>query len=169
MCALWRQEINTGIFFIHSAHFLVCPFIYLFICLLIIWWVGVLLVCIPVQHHIPCSRGTEEGIRYAGTGATGSREPPCGFQKPNPGPLGEHLVLLAADSSLTHPRYVLRPVSHWTWSLPFRVHWLASKSPETFCSYLSSCRVADTCHGVLGTHAQAVTCTADTLSTVPSP
>lgn len=43
-------------------------------------------------------------------------------------------LLLAAESSLTHPHYVLRPVSHWTWNLSFRVHWLASKSPETFCS-----------------------------------
>lgn len=64
-------------------------------------------------------------------------------------------ALLAAESSLTHPHYVLRPVSHWTWSLPFRVHWLVSKSPET-CSYLSSRRVADICHRVLGTHTQAV-------------
>lgn len=107
---------NQHCYLLHSLCTYSClsihSFIYLFVCLLIIWCVGVLLVCIPVQHHIPCSRGPEEGIRYARTGATGSCEPPCGFQKPNPGPLGEHLVLLAAESSLTHPCYVLRPVSH---------------------------------------------------------
>lgn len=47
-CALWRQEINTGIFFIHSAHFLVRSFIRLFIylsvCLLLGVWMFYLYV-----------------------------------------------------------------------------------------------------------------------------
>jgi hypothetical protein len=88
-------DIFLGLF---SCFLKIC---FYFICM------GILPVCMPVQHMHAVPMEPRENVGYPSAGVTDDCESPCGFWGSNSQPLPKQKLLLPAEPSLRHLLFLM--------------------------------------------------------------